>query len=241
MTSKILDANPRISELVLQDLSDSCDSAQGAPGLSGEQVLRCAVLKNWQQLSYRKLAFHLADSMSFRHFSRLPLGWTPTKSCLQENISRIRPSTWEKINQTLIQWAHKKGLEKGRKIRVDSSAVKSPIRHPLDSQLLYDSIRRITALLRDLRAYHRVLCVDHCRRAKRRCINLRNARGKQRKKVFYKDLLNGLAPFQWTVSRLSFATRDSGRCGNCGSRVAASKRLWESRSDFHGLVSFHNS
>ena len=53
--------------------------------------------------------------------------------------------------------------------------------------------------------------------------------------------LFGLAPFQWTVSRLSFSTRDSGRCGNCGSRVAASKRLWESRSDFHGLVSFHNS
>ena len=53
--------------------------------------------------------------------------------------------------------------------------------------------------------------------------------------------LNGVAPFQWTVSRLSFSTRDSRRCGNCGSRVTASKRLWESRSDFHGLVSFHNS
>ena len=189
VTSKILDANPRISQLVLQDLSDNSERAQGAPGLSGEQVLRCAVLKNWQGLSYRKLAFHLADSMSFRNFSRLPLGWTPTKSCLQENISRIRPCTWEQINQTLIQWAHQKGLEKGHKIRFDSTGVKSPIRHPLDSQLLYDSIRKITALLRALRAYHPVLCVDHCRRAKRRCINLRNARGKQRKKVFYKDLL----------------------------------------------------
>ena len=61
-------------------------------------------------------------------------------------------------------------------------------------------------------------------------------------RAFYRDpLYHGLAPFQWTVSRLSFSTRDSRRCGNCGSRVAASKRLWESRSDFHGLVSFHNS
>ena len=51
---------------------------------------------------------------------------------------------------------------------------------------------------------------------------------------------SGLAPFQWTVSRLSFSTSHSRRCGNCGSRVAASKRLWESRSDFQGLVSFHN-
>ena len=55
------------------------------------------------------------------------------------------------------------------------------------------------------------------------------------------DRQAGLAPFQWTVSRLSFSTRDSRRCGNCGSRVAASKRLWESRSDFQGLVSFHNN
>ena len=55
-----------------------------------------------------------------------------------------------------------------------------------------------------------------------------------------RETLDGLAPFQWTVSCLSFSTRDSRRCGNCGSRVTASKRLWESRSDFQGLVSFHN-
>ena len=51
----------------------------------------------------------------------------------------------------------------------------------------------------------------------------------------------GLAPVWWTVLSLSFSTSCSRRCGNCGSRVAASKRRWESRSDFHGLVSFHNS
>ena len=54
-------------------------------------------------------------------------------------------------------------------------------------------------------------------------------------------MLDGLAPVWWTVLSLSFSTSRSRRCGNCGSRVAASKRRWESRSDFHGLVSFHNS
>ena len=51
---------------------------------------------------------------------------------------------------------------------------------------------------------------------------------------------SGLAPVWWTVLSLSFSTSCSRRCGNCGSRVAASKRRWESRSDFQGLVSFHN-
>ena len=122
MISRILDENPEILDLVLQDLSDQTDPHKGSPGLSAEQVLRCAVVKNWQQLPYQKLAFHLDDSISLRAFCRLPLGWTPCKSCLQENISRIRASTWEKIHRVLIRWAAREGLEKGEKIRVDATA-----------------------------------------------------------------------------------------------------------------------
>jgi IS5 family transposase len=187
--SEILDQHPQISELVVQDLSDKRGQARGAPGLSGEQVVRCAVLKNWQQLSSRQLAFHVADSMSFRKFCRLPLGWPPTKSCLQENIGAIRAATWEQINRVLIQWADREGLEKGRKIRVDATAVASPIHYPLDSQLLYDGIRKITTLLAKAKAHHPVCYSDHCRRAKRRCTNLRNTRGLAKKKPLYQDLL----------------------------------------------------
>ena len=189
MISRILDDNPEILDLVLQDLSDKTDPQKGSPGLSAEQVLRCAVLKTWQQLSYQKLAFHLADSISLRAFCRLPLGWTPCKSCLQDNISRIRASSWEKINRVLIRWAAGEGLEKGKKIRVDATAVESDIHHPSDSQLLYDSIRTLTALLRKLKEHHPVVYSDHCRRAKRRCTNIRNTRGQARKKPLYQDLL----------------------------------------------------
>jgi IS5 family transposase len=189
MMSQILDDNPETLELLLQDLSDESDPANGSPGMSAEQVLRAGVIKSWHQISYQKLAFHLGDSMSFRKFCRLPLGWTPTKSCLQENISRIPASSWQKVNQQLIGWAAEKGLEKGEKIRGDATVVKSDIRHPLDSQLLYDSMGKITSLLRDLSQYHPVIYSDHCRRAKRRLTNLRNARGQTNKRVFYRDLL----------------------------------------------------
>ena len=74
--SKILDDNPSILELVLHDLCDTGSSGQGAPGLSAEQVLRSAILKNWHQLSYTKLAFLLSDSQSFRRFARLPYHWS---------------------------------------------------------------------------------------------------------------------------------------------------------------------
>ena len=188
MISRILDANPQILPLVLQDLSDKVDPCNGSPGLSAEQVVPCAVIKNWHGLSYAKLAFHVHDSASFRAFCRLPLGWSPGKSCLQENISRIQASTWESITRALVGWADDEGLEKARKVRVDATSVKSSIRHPLDSQLLYDSVRKVTALLRKLAEHYPVVYHNHCRRAKRRVTNIRNSRGQNRRQ-FYQDLV----------------------------------------------------
>jgi len=188
MISRILDENPEILDLVLQDLSDKADPCNGSPGLSAEQVVRCAVIKNWHGLSYEKLAFHVDDSASSRAFCRLPVGWSPAKSCLQENISRIQASTWESITAALVGWADAAGLEKGRKVRVDATSVKSSIRHPLDSQLLYDSVRKVTALLGKLVEHYPVLYCNHCRRAKRRVTNIRNSRGENRRQ-FYRDLV----------------------------------------------------
>ncbi len=41
-------------------------------GLPAKSILRCAILKQYQQLSYQELAFHLSDSASFQAFARLP-------------------------------------------------------------------------------------------------------------------------------------------------------------------------
>jgi transposase, IS5 family len=43
--SKVLDANPRMMELVFQDLVETSRPDTGRQGLTAEQVLRCAVLK----------------------------------------------------------------------------------------------------------------------------------------------------------------------------------------------------
>ena len=164
--SEILDQNPSISDLVLQDACDKASARNGARGLTADQVLRCALIKQTHQFSYEKLAFHLSDSQSFRTFCRLPYGHTPSKSVLQENISKMEDSTWQKINRVLVSWADQEGLEKGRKIRVDATSVESDIRYPTDSQLLYDAIRVLTRLMRRLSQRQSVAFVDHSRRAK---------------------------------------------------------------------------
>lgn len=186
--SQILDQRPEITQLVLHDLCDKTDPGSGAPGMTAEQVLRCALLKQMRQFSYAQLAFHLIDSICFRSFCRLSGGYAPAKSTLQENVSRIRSSTWQKLNQVLVGWAHQEGLEKGRRVRIDSTVVEADIHYPLDSQLLYDAVRVTTRLLQRIARQEKIAFHNRCRRAKRRCLNIRNSRGENRRK-YYADLI----------------------------------------------------
>ena len=188
LISRILDDNPQTLELIVQDLSDRVDSSVGAPGLTAEQVLRCAVIKQLHQFSYRKLEFHLVDSQSCQRFCRLPYGASISKATLAENLGKIEPTTWKVINDHLVLWAQARGLEKGQRIRVDATAVQTNIHYPLDSELLYDGIRVVTQWLGQLREREGIGFVDHTRRAKRRVLNIRNRRGKKRLDG-YRDLI----------------------------------------------------
>lgn len=89
--SQWLDDHRDVLGLVSRDLVRVGVKATGRQGLSSEAVLRCAILKQYRQLSYQELAFHLEDSASFRAFARLPWSWSPQKSVLQKTISAIRP------------------------------------------------------------------------------------------------------------------------------------------------------
>src|SRR5258706_12885433 len=75
--SRLLDDHcALLLNLVMGDLRRCGLSETGRHGLSAEAVLRCALLKQYRQLSYEELAFHLEDSASFRAFARLPFGWS---------------------------------------------------------------------------------------------------------------------------------------------------------------------
>jgi transposase, IS5 family len=82
--SQWLDSQPALISLVAGDLRRQEVRETGRRGLPAESVLRCALLKQQRQLSYKELAFHLEDSASFRAFARLPLGWSPKKSVLHQ-------------------------------------------------------------------------------------------------------------------------------------------------------------
>jgi IS5 family transposase len=191
--SQILDKNLGILDLVFRDLVQYRRTDTGRDGMTAEQVLRCAILKQYRELTYEELAFHLEDSLAFRSFARLDLGQYPSGSTLQENIKTIAAETWETVNRVLLEHAAQQKVEKGRVVRMDSTVVETHIRHPTDSTLLLDGIRVITGLLQNGKTLNPTpwyTFVDHQRAAKKRGLQILNARKDQVRLKAYQELLS---------------------------------------------------
>ena len=65
--SRIFDNNPTISDLAMQDLSKGRKRARrsGANGMTADQVVRAAIVKQMFNFTYQELAFHIVDSKRF--------------------------------------------------------------------------------------------------------------------------------------------------------------------------------
>jgi len=192
--SIIIDNTPTISEYVLQDINrgKTIIKRTGAHGMSADQVLRSAIVKQLFGFSYVQLAFHIYDSRALRRFCRI--GFADKgfkKSALNANIKRLSDQTWQLINRDLINHAKEKGIEKGRKVRMDCTVVESNIHKPSDSAQLWDCVRVLSRLVEKAQSAARVKIIfsDHRRVAKRRMIGIHYAKTNKQREPLYKNLL----------------------------------------------------
>lgn len=187
----ILRDHPAIIEWVLQDLQCGVSARGGREGMTADQVLRAALLKQMESWTYDELHFHLLDSLTYRGFTGL--GWAdpvPGRSTLQRNIKRITEATWEAVNRTLLGRAKKERVEDGRKIRVDATVTETNIHPPTDSSLLWDGVRVLTRQLAHAREDFGVgRFPSRARRAKRRAMDVANAKNRRKRTKAYRDLL----------------------------------------------------
>jgi transposase, IS5 family len=192
--SAVLDGLPEAVELVHADLirrrGKAVDATRGREGLTAEQVLRALVVKQMNGYSYDELAFHLADSNTYRSFCRLGIAQNPpTKSTLQKNIKSIKAETWESVNRKLTHIAAAKKIENGATIRTDCTVVKSNIHAPTDSSLLWDSVRTLNRVMGQAKKNFGLQFNNRSRRAKRRAVAILNAKSTADRKPLYMDLL----------------------------------------------------
>jgi len=190
--SRWLDQQRSLLSLVAADLSGHGIKETGRHGLPAEAVLRCALLKQYRQLSYVELAFHLEDSASFISFARLPLSWSPKKSVLQQTISAISAASWEAINRAVLSSARQQKLDDGSVVRIDSTVTEALMHAPTDSSLLWDGVRVMVRLLKQaetLLGATPFTWRNHRRLAKKRAAAIQYSRGKRRKAKLYRDLI----------------------------------------------------
>ena len=188
---RLVEENPSILDLIHADLiRDLVDPEAGREGMTARQVFCVLLIKQMNGFSYRVLQYHLADSRTYRWFCGFGIADViPSESTLNRDIKRIRPETMEAINRILIASAAKKGIEKGRKVRVDCTVTESNIHHPTDSTLLLDCVRVLCRLTQRAKEKHGIPASDHTRRAKRRAMGILNAKRNKQRVPLYRDLL----------------------------------------------------
>lgn len=202
----LLDEQPVLAHLVQQDLEAGCakNPRTGRPGLTGEQTLRLLIVRQLTGWTYAELAFHLADSATYRAFCRVSaLTATPSKSALAATLRRASPRTLAALNDQLVTSAAARAVEPARTVRMDATVVPVAIHPPTDSSLLLDAVRVLDRLLRraaadgDFTAFHR-----HGKRAKRRAMAILHLapQATARRRACYRELV------QLTEATASYAT-----------------------------------
>lgn len=189
---RLLQSTPKLAELVAGDLPHAAGVSAdlGRPGMTGDEVLRAAIVRAVEGCTYEDLGFLLADSQVYRSFCGY--GWgrpAPSESTLQENVRRVRAETWAQVNQLLVGHAVELGLDLGKKTRIDCTTTDTNIHPPDDAAQLYDVVRVVTRLLRRARSHEpRIVVHKRVKRAKRRWLETMN-RKKEERVAPYRDLV----------------------------------------------------
>src|SRR5213078_2748765 len=120
----------------------------GRPSIAPDRLLRCVTLKHLQDWSFRQLERELRASLLYRRFTRFFEDPIPDFSSFSRTFALFGPDGTAQIHQRVVQKAKEQKLVRGRKLRIDTTAVETSIHYPTDSSLLADSLRVMTRCLK---------------------------------------------------------------------------------------------
>ena len=126
--------------------------SRGRPSTPVEVVLRTLVVMRLYGWSFAQAEYFVNDSLVLRQFCRVYLERVPDDTTLIRWANTIGPETIERLNDRVVQLARSLKVTRGRKLRVDTTAVETDIHFPTDSGLVGDGVRVVSRLLRRARA-----------------------------------------------------------------------------------------
>jgi IS5 family transposase len=126
--------------------------SRGRPSTPVEVILRMLVVKRLYGWSYEQAEYFVHDSLVLRQFCRVYLEKVPDDTVLIRWANTIGPEALQALNDRVIQLARSLKVTRGRKLRVDTTAVETDIHFPTDSGLVGDGVRVVSRLLRRAKA-----------------------------------------------------------------------------------------
>jgi transposase, IS5 family len=126
--------------------------SRGRPSTPVEVILRMLVVMRLYGRSYAQAEYFVNDSLVLRQFCRAYPGRVPDDTTLIRRANALGPEALQRLNDRAVQLARSLEVARGRKPRVDTTAVETDIHHPTDSALIGDGMRVISRLLRRAKA-----------------------------------------------------------------------------------------
>ena len=121
---------------------------RGRPSTPVEVILRMLVVMRLYGWSYEQTEYFVNDSLALRQFCRVYWHPVPDDTTLIKWANLIGPATVAQLHERVVVLARQLRVTRGRKLRVDTTAVETNIHHPTDSGLLGDGVRVLSRCLR---------------------------------------------------------------------------------------------
>ncbi|MGI9557943.1 MAG: ISNCY family transposase [Solirubrobacterales bacterium] len=123
---------------------------RGRRGTPAEVVLRLLVLKHLKGWSYDQLEWEVTGNLVYRRFCRIEGAKVPDAKTLVRLGQVLEGPVLRGLFERIVEQAVEQRVTRGRRMRVDTTVVEAPIRHPTDSGLCEDAVRVLTRSARRL-------------------------------------------------------------------------------------------
>jgi IS5 family transposase len=123
---------------------------RGRLGTPAEVVMRLIALKHLRNWSYQALEREVRANVVYREFTRIRGEKVPDSKTMVRWGKALGPPVTRAIHERVVDLGHKRGVVRGRKLRVDTTVAETDIHYPTDSGLLGDAVRVITRTMKQI-------------------------------------------------------------------------------------------
>jgi IS5 family transposase len=125
---------------------------RGRYGTPAEVAVRMLVLKHLKDWSYEQLQWEVTGNLVYRHFCRIDGGSVPDAKTMVRLGQLLDGQKLRALFERVVKLAVQRRVTRGRKMRVDTTVVETPIRYPSDSRLCEDVTQTVCREVQRMRS-----------------------------------------------------------------------------------------